>query len=511
LKLKYVGSLRTLILIADNPYTVFLDVVDPNEIFTVSGKLPSGIFATNEVKIYVGGILNTGVNVTCALDYYPGVTYGDFVILEAESKNGGLLCCTAEPADTTAPVITGCPIQIEVSASSCLTTVVWNEPVATDCNLLSFTSNYSSGAQFPIGTTTVSYTAKDESNNTSQCSFKIIVKDQTPPEIFGCPNSITLSANASCKGKAVWTAPTATDNCGTVTLTSSHNSGSLFSIGTTKVTYTAKDAKGNKSLCSFDVIVKDETPPEINNCPETIIVNADALCKGKAVWTPPSCSDNCGSVEIGSSHNSGDEFSLGTTTVTYTAKDEAGNTSVCQFSVIVEDRTSPEINCPDDIHLSTFDTRGMNVSWNAVEVNECDLLTSSSSHVSGELFPIGTTEVSYTATDKSGNVTNCSFQVNVELEIITLDISKIVTPDNNGINDVWTIGNIEKYEENKVVIVDRWGSVIFKASHYNNETTVWNGSNQNGTIVPTGTYFYTVSISTGVEVKEKKGFIEVIR
>jgi gliding motility-associated-like protein len=511
LKLKYVGSQSALILVTDNPNTAFFEILDPNEVFTINGTLSSGIFATNEVKFFVAGIFNTRINVTCALLFYPGITYGDFVILEAESNVGGKLCCTIQPPDTTAPVITDCPSQIEVSASTCGAQVVWNDPTATDCYLASFTSNYSSGAQFPIGTTTVLYTAKDKSNNSSQCSFKVIVKDQTPPEILDCPTSMTISADASCKGKAIWIAPTATDNCGNVTLTSSHSSGSLFPIGTTTVTYTAKDAKGNTSTCTFDVMVKDETPPEISNCPASITISADAFCKGKATWTSPIIEDYCGSVEIGSSHNSGDEFPLGTTTVTYTAKDKVGNISTCQFDVIVEDKISPVINCPTDINLATLDSRGVTVSWDAVEVDDCNLQNNSSSHHSGDHFPVGVTEVKYTATDNSGNVTNCSFHINIELTKVTLDISKIITPDNNGVNDVWMIGNIERYEENSVVIVDRWGSVVFSANNYNNETTVWNGSNKNGTAVPTGTYFYTISIPAGSSVSEKKGFIELIR
>jgi gliding motility-associated-like protein len=99
----------------------------------------------------------------------------------------------------------------------------------------------------------------------------------------------------------------------------------------------------------------------------------------------------------------------------------------------------------------------------------------------------------------------------VTYDEIELDISKVVTPDGNGVNDAWIVKNIEKFSDNKIVIVDRWGSVIYAASGYNNENTVWKGLSRNGGTVPTGTYFYTISVRYGSKVFEKSGFIELIR
>ena len=55
-----------------------------------------------------------------------------------------------------------------------------------------------------------------------------------------------------------WTPPTATDNSGTQTLTSTHNPGDTFSIGTTTVTYTSTDDSANTNTCTFDVVVSGE-------------------------------------------------------------------------------------------------------------------------------------------------------------------------------------------------------------------------------------------------------------
>ena len=61
------------------------------------------------------------------------------------------------------------------------------------------------------------------------------------------------------------------------------------------------------------------------------------------------------------------------------------------------------------------------------------------------------------------------------------------------------------------MVIDRWGNKIFHATGYDNERTVWRGTNSNGTIVPTGTYFYTIEVKDQGKVVLKKGFIEVIQ
>ena len=71
------------------------------------------------------------------------------------------------------------------------------------------------------------------------------------------PANINQNTDANSNTAAVsWTPPTATDNSGeAVSLTSALNPGHLFSIGTTRVTYTATDQYSNEAMASFDVII----------------------------------------------------------------------------------------------------------------------------------------------------------------------------------------------------------------------------------------------------------------
>ncbi len=79
-----------------------------------------------------------------------------------------------------APVISNMPedITVSVDEGQSYATVNWSEPSATDdASVITFSSDYSSGDQFPIGETEVTYTATDAAGNKTTASFTIKVTD----------------------------------------------------------------------------------------------------------------------------------------------------------------------------------------------------------------------------------------------------------------------------------------------------------------------------------------------
>jgi photosystem II stability/assembly factor-like uncharacterized protein len=86
--------------------------------------------------------------------------------------------------------------------------------------------------------------------------------DVTLPVLSACPANQALTTSGTT-ATATWVAPTATDNCGSPIVTTSHSIATSFPIGTTTVTYKATDSKGNFSTCSFTITVT-KTPIVFN-------------------------------------------------------------------------------------------------------------------------------------------------------------------------------------------------------------------------------------------------------
>src|SRR5690625_5948605 len=84
----------------------------------------------------------------------------------------------------------------------------------------------------------------------------ISIGDSEAPVFSECPADITVSSGNSCDASVTWTAPTVTDNCTTTpVITSSHNSGDIFPVGTTEVTYTAEEDRKSTRLNSSHVAI----------------------------------------------------------------------------------------------------------------------------------------------------------------------------------------------------------------------------------------------------------------
>jgi hypothetical protein len=119
-----------------------------------------------------------------------------------------------------------------------------------------------SGSTFSLGATTVQCTARDASGNRATATFTATVTDTTPPALTLPPNR-TLEAT-SARGAAVTYAASATDVVdGAVAPTCAPASGAVFPVGTTTVTCTARDARGNQSSETFTVTVTPFPQPDL--------------------------------------------------------------------------------------------------------------------------------------------------------------------------------------------------------------------------------------------------------
>ena len=85
-----------------------------------------------------------------------------------------------------------------------------------------------------------------------------------------------------------------------------------------------------------------------------------------------------------------------------------------------------------------------------------------------------------------------------------------ITPNSDGSNDQWEIHGIEDYPESEINIFGRSGNEVWAGINYDNEIVVFNGSDSRGNPLPSGTYFYVMSI-VGDSESPRKGWIQVTR
>src|SRR6185436_10614223 len=107
---------------------------------------------------------------------------------------------------------------------------------------------------------------------------------------------------------------------------------------------------------------------------------------------------------------SGSTFAVGTTPVSCTATDVAGNTGTCSFTVTVSDTQPPVASCPANIVASNDPGQCSAVVTFAASVTDnCPGAAIACVPASGSAFPVGSTTVACIATDAAGNTAACGF------------------------------------------------------------------------------------------------------
>jgi hypothetical protein len=173
----------------------------------------------------------------------------------------------------------------------------------------------------------------------------------------------------------------------------------------------ATDSAGHTATSDTATVIVDRTAPVIT----AANVTAEAKGPQTAVSYTASGSDNVdASVNVVCSPSSASSFPVGTTTVSCSATDAAGNTGHASFDVIVKDTTAPCINIPSSVSKEAASASGAAVTFTASAKDLVDgAVATSCSPASGSTFAVGTTSVSCTATDAAANKATRSFDVHV--------------------------------------------------------------------------------------------------
>jgi uncharacterized repeat protein (TIGR02543 family) len=345
--------------------------------------------------------------------------------------------------DTQPPVLANCPANqtLTTAAGATCATANWVAPTATDnCTTPSVSSTYASGFCFPVGTTTVTYTATDVRNNAASCSFTVQVSQPTTTAVL-CKKYAAKNTNNICGCPQKQFSPYgltfdgACDNSSFIFV--DNVSFEQFNDNTATLKGTMRDQ--NWQLIQLDVTLSGGTSSAPAGAP------VKAFCQvGKPDPTnwfyytqmtgtykvgsgnPLSISLNGSPFQVGLGANQQVLTVLGASAkiamsdgktgwINMALTNEqvfncGGTTNVCDT-----DTQAPTLqNCPSNQTLTTASTCA-NATWTLpTATDNCTALPVISSNIaSGFCFPIGITTVTITATDAKNNAAFCNFNITV--------------------------------------------------------------------------------------------------
>jgi hypothetical protein len=305
-----------------------------------------------------------------------------------------------------------------------------------------------------IGPNTVVYHIVDGAGNETTCSTEINIQETTPPSII-CPIDITVQ----CEDLPADTMPSnsgfavGTDNCGSVTIT--HSDAIINQVGPNcyeiERTWAAEDDSGNTNSCVQYITVEDNIAPTLN------ITNAQSNYTAECQADPvvmPTFSDNCGATMTYDTTDSRINYPQGTFNVNpsqsgyynysilrnWFVTDGCGQSVGHSQFIVVEDTQAPVFNHPAMVMVNNDPGQcgaQVTLSIDANEISDCadyQYLTFSNDSGRGNdeedasgFYNVGTTTVTFTAEDPSGNIS--SIMVDVVVKDVETPTINCVAPN----------------------------------------------------------------------------------
>ena len=268
-----------------------------------------------------------------------------------------------------------------------------------------------------LGQNNVTLTVADENGNSTDCTATVTVLDTISPTV-SCPVNVVVNNDPGvCSAASVALGNVTTgDNCSPLTVmnTSMIN----YPSGVTNVIWTVTDIGGNSSQCVQTVTVIDTEAP----VPDlATLADVTAECEVTAL-TDPTATDLCGAVIT--THDAILPItSLGTTVVTWTYTDESGNASTQTQNIVITDITAPVADIATLADVTAECEATALIAPTATD--NCGGIVTVSNDVTLPISTQGTTIVTWTYTDASGNASTQT--QNIVIDDVTAPVADIAT------------------------------------------------------------------------------------
>lgn len=378
---------------------------------------PSKAFATNVTlgtPTFDGSTAGITVTNNAPAQFPLGVTTVTWTA--TDGTNTGTATQTVTVIDAEAPSITA-PANKIVNAligQTSVSGISLGTPVYTDNAPGTITVTNNAPAQYPIGVTVVTWTAKDAAGNTATATQTVtVVLTQIPTVI--APADVVKGTDAGKNFATNVALGTPTFNGNTAGLTVTNNAPSQYPLGTTKVTWTIRDVLGNTVTADQYVTIVDTEPPTATP-PANVVVSTNtgvAYATNVTLGTPVYADNIANGITV--TNNAPAQYPVGVTTVTWTVKDAAGNTTTATQTVTVRDTEKPVITAPANITTGTDAGKSFasNVTLGTPVYSDNVSAGVTVSNNAPVQYPIGTTTVTWTVKDAAGNTATATQTVTV--------------------------------------------------------------------------------------------------
>ena len=312
---------------------------------------------------------------------------------------------------TPAPVAVQAPAAVTQEASGAVTSVVLGMPQVSGGDGNYNITNDAPAAGFPLGATMVTWTATDGAGASATATQAVNVNDTTAPTIGSLIN--VQMPSTGMLTDVTLTPPTVTDLVDPAPNMANDAPAGGYPMGTTVVTWTATDASGNSASAAQMVTITVAG----GGGPLTLTAPADVTMEASAAATSVNlgmamAAGGQGALSIANDAPAGG-FPVGATTVVWTVTDATNATATANQSVTITDTTAPSITAPANV---TVDQNGTPtpVDLGTPTVNDlADPAPNVANDAPAGGFPVGTTNVTWTATDASGNAATAMQSVTV--------------------------------------------------------------------------------------------------
>lgn len=449
---------------------------------------------------------------------------GEYLIqLEVTDVGGNIAQCSfnIDINESINPTIV-CPSNI----SSCDPVVNYTDPTFND-NCFAFltqtdATGLSSGDQFPIGITTLTYTVSDSSSNSQSCSFQIEVLD------FPSTASILVDTISLCQlTSTLIEAIPATSGIGEWTVLSGQaffnnqfsNATGVNNIGygTNLLVWEISTALCGSTSDTLTLIVSQtplpaSTQDTLYACNDvSISLMANVPLYGIGTWTTDLGANisniNLATATANNLASGWNEFIWTITNGTCPSTSDTSHIFATPSATIIQQDTAV---CLENLFISldgTVPITDQSVYWTFIS-GSGSISTNLTSSIDGISLGMGTNIITYTMEHENCPSTIDSITIVASLcDGFNPIFPSVITPNLDGKNDLFVIDFLEMvYPQCKVVIFNRWGSIVFESVGYEDP---WDGT-LNGEPLPMGTYFFKLELNDEA-LTEYNGPISIMR